>query len=193
MTIWHWIRHGPTHEKTFVGWRDVPADLSDTARIARLIAHLPSEALVISSDLKRSIATADALTQARHRRLPHHPDLREFNFGAWDGLHFADVSARDPVLSRAYWEEPGDVVAPEGESWNQAAARAQRVVDKMNEAYPDDHIIAVAHFGIILTQVQRALEVSAADVLAHKIDNLSVTTLAHHQGKWDVKVINHRP
>ncbi|PHR02026.1 MAG: histidine phosphatase family protein, partial [Sulfitobacter sp.] len=38
MTIWHWVRHGPTHEKAFVGWRDVPADLSDTAQIARLNA-----------------------------------------------------------------------------------------------------------------------------------------------------------
>ena len=34
MTVWHWVRHAPTHETAFVGWRDVPADLSDRARIA---------------------------------------------------------------------------------------------------------------------------------------------------------------
>ena len=61
MTTWHWVRHGPTHEKTFVGWRDVPADLSDHAQIARLDAHLPKEALMVSSDLIRCVATADAI------------------------------------------------------------------------------------------------------------------------------------
>ncbi|MDX5383564.1 MAG: histidine phosphatase family protein, partial [Rhodobacterales bacterium] len=29
MTRFFWLRHGPTHQKVFTGWRDVPADLSD--------------------------------------------------------------------------------------------------------------------------------------------------------------------
>ena len=36
------VRHGPTHAKTMVGWSDLPADLSDTAALARLSDHLPS-------------------------------------------------------------------------------------------------------------------------------------------------------
>lgn len=193
MTTWHWIRHGPTHQKTFVGWRDVPADLSDTDQIARLNAHLPQEALLISSDLIRSVATADALTHPDRPRLDHNPDLRELDFGVWDGMHFTDVAARDPILSRSYWETPGDIRAPGGESWNQAAARAHNVVDSMNAAHPDAHIIAVAHFGIILTQVQRALGVSAEKAMAHKIDNFSVTSITHQSGLWSVDQINHLP
>lgn len=38
--LW-WVRHGPTHAKTFIGWTDRPADLSDTAALARLAAFLP--------------------------------------------------------------------------------------------------------------------------------------------------------
>jgi len=193
MTTWHWVRHGPTHEKTFVGWRDVPADLSDAEQIARLHAHLPSDALLISSDLIRCIATADVLHHGARTRLPHHPDLREIHFGVWDGMHFKEVATRDPELSRAYWETPGDIQAPEGESWNQTAARVSSVVDAMNHAHPEAHIIAVAHFGVILTQVQRALGVTAYEAMAHKIDNLSVTTLHHDGGNWDVAVINHLP
>ena len=191
MTVWHWVRHGPTHEKTFVGWRDVPADLSDTAQIDRLRAHLPRAALLISSDLIRCVATADVVQSDGHTRLPHDPDMREIDFGVWDGMHFKDVAARDPELSRAYWDSPGDIQAPEGESWNQTAARVNRAVDAMNAAHPEAEIIAVAHFGVILTQVQRALGVSAYQAMAHKIDNLSVTTLRHSAGQWDVSVINH--
>lgn len=193
MTTWHWIRHGPTHEKNFVGWRDVPADLSDRARIARLGAFLPDGALIVSSDLVRSITTADALTAPGRRRLPHRHDLRELHFGDWDGKHFSEISDSHPELSRAYWETPGDVSPPGGESWNTAADRVRQAVDEMNARHPEAHIIAVAHFGVILTQLQRAMGITASAVMAHKIDNLSVTELHHDTGTWQVRRINHRP
>lgn len=190
MTTWHWIRHGPTHQTTITGWRDVPADLSDQAAIGRLSAHLPPDALVISSDLTRSVTTAHAIQGAR-QRLPHDPGLREFHFGAWDGLHFSTVSALHPDLSRAYWETPGDLAPPGGESWNAGAARVASAVRRMEAAYPVADIIAVAHFGVILTQLQAVLGITAADVLGHKIDPLSVTML--HPGSGTAHTINHRP
>ncbi|MEP2641308.1 histidine phosphatase family protein [Roseobacter sp.] len=193
MTVWHWVRHGPTHEKAFVGWRDVPADLSDTAQIARLRGHLPHTALVVSSDLIRASATADAIQADTHRRLDDTPDLREFNFGLWDGLHFTQVEERDPDLCRAYWEDPGDVTPPQGESWNMAAARINRCVDAMNAAHPDAHIIAAAHIGVILTQVQRGLGVTPYKALSHHIDNLSCTRITWSDGTPEVAQINHCP
>lgn len=192
MTTWHWIRHGPTHQKNFVGWRDVPADLSDTAHLMRLNAHLPDDAIVIASDLIRASTTADTLSEGRSR-LPDNADLREFHFGEWDGKHFSEVAQTHPELSRAYWETPGDIAAPGGESWNQAAARVTRVVDELNARHAGQHIIAVAHFGVILTQVQRALGVEASQVLAHKIDTLSVTDMRFDGQKWHVGRINHLP
>lgn len=191
MTRWWWIRHGPTHQKAFTGWRDVPADLSDTAQIARLSRHLPARAVIITSDLQRAAQTGDALEAGRNR-LPHDAALREFNFGLWDGLHFSEVAARDPDLSRRYWEAPGDVAPPEGESWNAAAARIRPLVDRMNDAGHTD-IIAVAHFGVILTQLQRASGKTAYEVLAQSIDPLSVTQLTHDSGTWAVGAINHIP
>ena len=194
MTTWHWVRHGPTHEKSFVGWRDVPADLSDTALIERVRAHLPDKALVVSSDLIRSVTTADVLPQSDPHRLPHDPELREMNFGVWDGMRFDAVAERDPQLSRDFWEKPGDIQAPEGESWNQTIARVNAAVDRLNSAHRGAHIIAVAHFGVILTQVQRALGVTAYEAMAHKIDNISVTTIKYHgDDKWNVERINHLP
>ena len=193
MTTWHWIRHGPTHEKTFVGWRDVPADLSDTARINRLRSHLPKRALLVSSDLIRASDTAEALRSEDHIHMGQLADLREIHFGLWDGMHFSDVAERDPDLSRAYWETPGDVTAPEGESWNMTAARVNRVVDHMNVQHPTADIIAVAHFGVILTQVQRALGISPYDAMAHKIDNLSTTQIQWSGNTASVALINHCP
>jgi alpha-ribazole phosphatase len=187
--LW-WVRHGPTHAKTFAGWRDIAADLSDHVAIARLNAHLPKAALLISSDLIRATATADALAKDRHR-LPHDPTLREFNFGDWDGLGFDEVSARWPELSRRYWEEPGHVAPPNGESWHAAEARISAAVDRLTTAHPGRDIIAVAHFGAILTQYRRAAGLTPYQALAQKIDNLSVSCLHFAQGQWSVARVNH--
>lgn len=190
MTTWHWVRHGPTHQKAFTGWRDVDADLTDSGAVDRLAAHLPQHALVISSDLMRSVNTASAV-QGNRTRLPHDPALREFHFGVWDGVHFSTVADWHPELSRAYWETPGEHAPPGGESWNAAAARVAMAVRRIEAAHPGRDIIAVAHFGVILTQVQAVLGLSAYDVLAYTIDPLSVTTLNRATGSADV--INHLP
>ena len=182
------VRHGPTHAKTMVGWSDIPANLSDTAALERLRSYLP-DAPVISSDLIRATATADAV-QTNRARLPHHPDLREINFGAWELRSFSEVEAETPDLIRAYWETPGDVRPPGGESWHDVQTRVDGVIDGLIGTAPD--IIVVCHFGAILTQVQRALGISAYDAFANRIDNLSVTDVTFDNG-WHVGAINHRP
>lgn len=186
------VRHGPTHAKTMVGWSDLPADLSDTAAIARLKAHLPSEAIIISSDLSRAADTASAIQGTRHR-LPHHPDLREINFGTWEMRPFAEIEAEDPELCFAYWDNPGDVRPPNGESWNEVRARVDAAVDSLIATHAGGDLIVVAHFGVILTQVQRALGVDTQEAFSHRIDNLSVTEITHHNIGWSVGRINHLP
>lgn len=187
MTRFWLVRHGPTHAKAFAGWRDIPADLSDTQALARLNAHLPAGVPVISSDLIRAAATADALCESRPR-LPHDPDLREFHFGDWDGLDFAEVAGRWPDLSRRYWEEPGHISPPGGESWVTAAARIDTAIDRLTH---HREVIVVAHFGVILTQYQRAAGIDPYAALAQPIDNLSVTCLTLVPPA--IFAVNHRP
>jgi alpha-ribazole phosphatase len=181
------VRHGPTHAKAMIGWTDLPADLSDTAALHRLDAHLPASAPVISSDLSRARATADAL--ASRPRLAHDPDLREIHFGHWEARSFAEVEAEDPGLIRAFWDQPGDIRPPGGESWNDLTRRTHAALDRLRGAAPD--IIVVAHFGPILAALQRATGHSAAQVFAHRIENLSVTALSLDPPQ--VHAINHRP
>ena len=192
MTRFFWVRHGPTHSKALIGRTDLPADLTDRAALDRLSAFLPAGALVVSSDLTRAVTTADAL-QAHRPRLPHDPQLREFDFGDWEGLPAAEVAIRWPEESRAYWERPGDTAPPGGESWNAAAARVTAAATRLADTHPGRDIVAVAHFGVILTQLQRARGCSAYDVLAQRIEPLSVTCLSLTATGWAVSEINHRP
>ncbi len=190
MTRLHLVRHGPTHAKSMVGWSNLPADLSDTAALARLSAHLPQTGIVISSDLSRAAATADAI-QGSRTRLPHQPDLREINFGAWELRKFREIEAETPELIRAYWEHPGDVRAPNGESWNEVCTRVSSAIDALILAHTGQDLIIVAHFGAILTQVQRAEGLNAEQAFSHRLDNLSITELTLGTDGWSTGRINH--
>ena len=192
MTRFWWVRHGPTHAKGFVGWADVPADLSDTAALTRLDKHLPKDALVISSDLQRSVATADAIC-ANRERLDHNRDFREMNFGDWDQKTFSDVAAIAPELSRMFWTDPGDCAPPNGESWHQTADRVTKAVEQLAQRYAGRDIIIVAHIGVILTQVQRASNMSPSAAMSFMIDNLSVTRIEYLGDAWRILGVNHKP
>jgi broad specificity phosphatase PhoE len=63
--------------------------------------------------------------------------------------------------------------------------------DYLNKDLPD--LIVVAHFGVILTQVQRALGLGAYETFSHRIDNLSVTVLTYDKSGWVADRINHIP
>lgn len=181
------VRHGPTHAKTMIGWTDLPADLSDHAALARLGRALP-EAPVVSSDLIRAVATADALQGAR-RRLPHDPGLRELHFGAWENRSFAEVEAEAPDHIRGFWEGPGTVAPPGGESLQMLGRRACAAMDRTLADHDD--LIVVCHFGVILCLIQRALGLSLRETLAHRIANLSVTELHLDAAAWRAMRINH--
>lgn len=185
------VRHGPTHQTAFTGWRDVPADLSDTAAVARMRDHLPLDAPVISSDLRRAVATADAIAGSRPR-LPHDTALREFDFGAWDGLAFEDAAARDPALSHRFWKTPGDAAPPGGESWNAVTARVNAAISYYLNAHSSD-LVVVAHLGVILCHVATATGQPPKRMINRMIAPLAVTELHEAPHGWSLAAFNHTP
>lgn len=184
------VRHGPTHAKGMIGWSDLPADLSDSAALARLNAWLPQAAPVISSDLSRAVKTADAIIGTR-TRLPHNENLRELHFGDWEQKTWAEVAQDDPERIRQYYETPGDIAPPNGESWNALSRRVSQSVDTLLQQHQS--VIVVCHFGVVLSQLQRTSGKSAYETFAQKIDNLSVTHLSLASGIWSSEAINHCP
>lgn len=190
MTVIYMVRHGPTHAKTMVGWTDCPADLSDAAALARLSEFLPDDAVMISSDLIRAVTTADALAAPARQRLPHDPRLRELHFGDWEDRTHSDISAEDPETSAAFWERPGPTAPPGGESFNMLTARVTEGLDALT-AHPV--VIIVAHFGAILSQVQRARGAGTENLFAQPIRPLSVTRLRFADGQLHEELVDHCP
>lgn len=186
-----WIRHGPTYANAFIGHTDIAADLSDTAALERLALFLPKDAPLLSSDLIRTTTTADAIHRGQSRGTAR-PGLREIYFGAWEGKTFSEVAISDPETSKQFWENPGDTAPSNGESWNSFSNRIHREIQGILAQNSSEDIIAVAHFGVILSVLQLATGMPPKSLFSFKVNNLSVTKVSYDTDNqaWSVHFVN---
>ncbi|MEX5632180.1 bifunctional RNase H/acid phosphatase [Parafrankia sp. FMc2] len=171
------LRHGQTPmsvEKRFSG--NVEAALTDTglnqaAAAADRLRDEPFDA-VISSPLKRARQTADALG----RDYLIDEDLRETDFGAWEGLTFGEVRERFPDELNAWLADPA-VPPPGGESLLGTVARVTAARDRIMARYPAGRVLVVSHVTPIKALTQLALAAEPAVLYRLHLDLVSITTV----------------
>ena len=146
------VRHGRTRfnvEGRFTGQLDIPLDAlgeRQAEALGRRLAEAHLDA-VISSDLRRARATAQAI--ARHHGLPveEDSDLREIAFGVWEGDTYAGVVARDEALVQRWEADPTRYAPPGGETVTQLHARVTRALERWQGRYPQGTILWAVHGG----------------------------------------------
>jgi alpha-ribazole phosphatase len=199
-TRWWWIRHAPvtSHAGRIYGQQDVPADLTGTeAAIRRLAAVLPGDAVALTSDLQRTIATAEALSTAGCRWAEHHrePDFREQHFGEWQGLTSEAFTAVRDRLPHSGWLAPAFERPPAGESFSDVTARVVPAIIRHTSAQAGRDIVAVGHGGSIRAALGFALGVDPESALSFSLETLSLTRLDHIEtrddsGVWRIVCVN---
>jgi broad specificity phosphatase PhoE len=147
------VRHGATAlnaQRRFQGQTGVP--LSDEGRLqaVRLAARLRDESFerVYTSDLQRARETANAIAAPHGLEPIADARLREFAFGAWEGLTWAEILAERPHLSEANWHH-AQLYAPEGgENFDAVCARVRSFCDDL-VAQGVRTAVAVTHAGTL--------------------------------------------
>ncbi|WP_174734607.1 histidine phosphatase family protein [Mesobacillus harenae] len=113
------FRHGLTEANkrhAYLGWTDSPLCLSETE--TRLQSHEEYD-LVFSSDLGRCLETANILFPS-NRAVPIR-QLREMNFGQWEGKTFANL--KNEAVYQNWLKDPFLVKPPQGESFSEFSKR----------------------------------------------------------------------
>jgi len=137
-------RHGETDwnlGRRVQGHTDIPLNANGIAQAQALADELAAEPIVAiySSDLERARDTAAAVA-ARHGLLVAvDPDLREKNFGRWEGLTDTQIRERFPDAKRGSW---GD-----GETTEAVRERAVAAITRMRDRHPEGLLLLVAHGG----------------------------------------------
>jgi probable phosphoglycerate mutase len=150
-------RHGRTASNAdgrFQGQLDIPLDdigLEQAKRAAEAIADRIAdleERRIVSSDLSRAVATAQALAERLGVPVITDPLLREVNGGSWQGLLGSQIQAADPA-EYAAWRARDDVRVGGAERRSEAGARAAGAI-RDHAAAMDGGVLVVASHGAAL-------------------------------------------
>lgn len=145
------LRHAETDDNAAGIWQGhKDSELSERGRrqvvaaAADLAAYEP--ALLLSSDLKRAAATADAVAQLTGLEVRLDARLREVHVGQWQGLHQDEVRSRHPetVAALARGEDVRRGVT--GETRADVVTRTSAaLVDVVRELLPGETAVVVTH------------------------------------------------
>lgn len=141
------IRHGlpefPGGQRRCIGSTDLLLSPEGAAQAAEMARTLPTVTAVFSSPLTRAMQTAQAIT----------PDfiivenLREQDYGQWEGLAFPEIKQKFPALYAARAKDLS-LLPPGAEDSQSALARFSDALEQAARQSPGD-LAVVAHGGII--------------------------------------------
>jgi len=179
------VRHGETAltpSRTFSGAGGSDPELSahgrwQAERVAEAIAPLDIST-IIASPMQRTRQTAMAIGQRIGVEPVVDPRWLEVNFGAWDGLLFAQIAESDGALLDRWLTAP-DVRPPGGESYAEMAARLDEAVSDLRARLAGERVLVVSHSTPIRHLVRQALEAPAHS--AHRLEVLpcSISMVAY--------------
>jgi probable phosphoglycerate mutase len=139
-----------------------------------LAAALANEAFdrVLTSDLVRASETARAIVGGR---IPIEPDARwrEFAFGSWEGLTWAQILEREPNLAESGIADPSHYVPEGGERFDEVCARVSASLAEIRDG-AHAGVLVVTHAGPIHAAL-RALFGEHGPALKVRLSPASIT------------------
>ncbi|WP_441246352.1 bifunctional RNase H/acid phosphatase [Kitasatospora sp. McL0602] len=159
------LRHGETPltpEKRFSGSGGSDPELSEkglwqAARAAESLAARGSIQAIVSSPMRRTRQTAEAVAQRLGLEVRIEEGLRELDFGDWEGLTFAEVQECHPEDLAAWLGSAKAKPTGGSESFTTLTHRAGVARDKILARYSGKTVLVVSHVSPIKTLVRLAL------------------------------------
>ena len=160
-TVTALLRHGQTPmsvQKRYAGRTDAPLTEVGVQQAAAAAKRLASAGLgvIVTSPLRRTVQTAQAVAAVTGAAVVTDDGFRETDFGAWEGLTFAEVRERWPAEISAWLADP-EVAPPGGESFTDVSARVTEALDRVLAARAGQTVLIVSHVTPIKMLVAAAL------------------------------------
>jgi ribonuclease H / adenosylcobalamin/alpha-ribazole phosphatase len=179
------LRHGDTRlspEHRFSGQNDVPLSASGTrqarAAACRLAAGGPIDA-VVSSPLRRAVDTAAIAAAELGLTTAIDDDLRETDFGEWEGFTLAEVQQRWPEAV-ALWRHDPEQPPPGGESFADVQQRVNRACERVLRDHSGQTVLVVSHISPIKILLCRALGVPLGTVYRLYLGSACISRIQWH-------------
>jgi broad specificity phosphatase PhoE/ribonuclease HI len=193
------LRHGETAltpEKRFSGSGGSDPELSAAGRhqadrIARSLAERGTIEEIVSSPLRRCRETAAAVAARLGLEVRIEDGLRETDFGAWEGLTFAEVRERYGPDLDAWLASAKAAPTGGGESFAEVARRVAAARDRLTARHAGRTVLLVTHVTPIKTLVRLALGAPPEAMFRMELSAASVSAVAYYaDGNASVRVLN---
>ena len=133
------------------------ADLQEAALERWLSRCRPRPERILSSDLERCARLAHRLANAFDVPLELDADLREQSMGQWEGRTWEQITAEQPELVAAYWDDYAHTRPPGGEALTDLSTRIEGWWDRNLELLLDHSTVVVTHVGVLRVLLARSL------------------------------------
>lgn len=174
------LRHGETiysRSGGHCGWID-PDLTAEGEEMAAAFAKIYSQVswqAIYASPMKRTLATAQPLSDKTGIELQVRAGLKEIHYGDWEGQTVAAVQSKYADDYRRWQSEPGWNAPTHGETGLQLANRALAVIAEINHQHTNGNVLVVSHkatiriilcnlLGIELGRYRDRLDVPACSV-----------------------------
>ncbi|MCX5557231.1 bifunctional RNase H/acid phosphatase [Streptomyces sp. NBC_00038] len=193
------LRHGETPltpQKRFSGSGGSDPSLSDVGRdqaerAATALAARGTIQAIVASPLTRTRQTAAAVATRLGLDVTVEDGLRETDFGAWEGLTFAEVRDRYPDDLNAWLESPKAEPTGGGESFEATAGRMAITRDKLIAAYAGRTVLLVTHVTPIKTLVRLAIGAPPESLFRMELSAASLSAVAYYaDGNASLRLFN---
>jgi probable phosphoglycerate mutase len=191
------VRHGETianREFRYIGISDdalTEHGQAQAVQLAGALSVLPVAA-VYSSPRQRAYQTALPVASSHGLTVQVLDDLREANFGTWEGLSRSEVVARSTQDAEQLlaWERDTALAPPGGESLEAMHLRVSAVVEKLVQAHPDQTVVLVSHVGPIKAMLCAALGAPVSTAFRIFLDPATISVVDWRQPHPVVRLLN---
>jgi alpha-ribazole phosphatase len=190
------IRHGETdwsYQKRYCGFTDIDLNEKGRQQARRLLKRLSKEKIhkVYSSDMKRTLQFAEIV----FKDLPAEEmlDLREMNFGIFEGLTYKDIMEimeKYPKVYREWLGNPLDIIVPRGESLKTLARRVRKALKRILSQNSDKKVAVFTHGGPIRVVLCDILELDLKEVWKIEQELASISIIEFVEGRGKVHLLN---
>ncbi|MEU7730245.1 bifunctional RNase H/acid phosphatase [Streptomyces sp. NPDC040724] len=193
------LRHGETAltpQKRFSGSGGSDPELSPAGRaqaaaVAQALAARGTVQTIISSPLRRCRETAQAVADRLGLAVTVEEGLREVDFGAWEGLTFAEVQERFPDDLQAWLDSPRAAPTGGGESFTAATRRISATRDRLLAAHAGRTVLLVTHVTPVKILVRLALGAPPEALFRMELSAASLSAVAYYaDGNASVRLLN---
>ncbi len=185
-------RHGLTEwniSRRMQGWGNgelTEKGIKDALALGKRLADVPIDK-VYSSSSKRAFETAQHIIGDREISLIQMDDLREMNFGDWDGRIREEVEAEYPDDFKVFWETPHLYDRNSGETFEHVRKRAISAFKHIMEENTEGTVLIVTHSIFLRVLMTYIKDIPLSDVFkATPPGNTSLTKIEVEDGQLNL-------